>query len=158
MIAPTRPKTETIPAPGPETNTDVKCPASLPDFRRLLAAACWACAPVLAFFLIGGKLWPALSVGIGLVLSVTVCAMLYLFVARGMDYFVASVRGTGGAQQKNGSVGQFVILLPAKFLVIGLLGWALLTLHQINYIAVLVGFGLAQIAITVTAARHFAKR
>lgn len=158
MIAPTRPTTQTAPVTGSEANTDAKRPTSLPGFRRLLAAACWTCAPVLAYFLIEGKLWPALSIGIGLVLSVTVCAMLYLFVARGMDYFVASVRGTSGAQQKNGSVGQFVILLPAKFLVIGLLGWALLTLHQINYIAVLVGFGLAQIAITVTAARHFTKR
>lgn len=152
MIAPPRPDTQTV------TDPDAERPASLPGYRQLVAAACWVCAPVLAFFLLQGKLWLALSVGIGLALSVTVCAMLYLFVARGMDYFVAGVRGTSGAQAKNGSVGQFVILLPAKFLAVGLLGWALLTLHQINYIAVLVGFGLAQTAITVTAARHFTKR
>ena len=154
MIAPSRPETETAPAPSP----DAKRPSSLPGYRQLLTAACWVCAPLIAFFLLRVKLWLALSVGIGLVLSVTVCAMLYLFVVRGMDYFVAGARGTGGAQAKNGSVGQFVILLPAKFLVVGLLGWALLTIHQINDIAVLVGFGLAQTAITVTAARHFTRR
>lgn len=153
MIAPSRPETETAPVPAPEA----KVPSSLPGYRQLLTAACWVCSPFAAFFLLQGKLWLALSVGIGLALSVTVCAMLYVFVARGMDYFVAGVRGSG-AQNKNGSVGQFVILLPAKFLVVGLLGWALLTIHQINDIAVLVGFGLAQTAITVTAARHFTKR
>lgn len=152
MIAPSRPETPAVDTPHAERRN------SLPTYRQLVTSACWVCAPALAFFLLQGKLWPAVSVGIGLALSVTVCGLLYLFVARGMDYFVAGARGGGGAQEKNGSVLQFALLLPAKFLLVGLLGWALLSLHSINYLAVLVGFGLAQAAITVTAARHFTKR
>jgi hypothetical protein len=152
MIAPSRPDVPPVSAVG----TNTKRPISLPTYGRLVSASCWVCAPIIAFLLLGGRMWLALSVIIGLVLSVTVCGLLYLFVARGMDYFVAGVRG--GPQEKNGSVGQFMLLLPAKFLIVGLLGWALLTLHSINYIAVLVGFGLAQTAIAVTAARHFTKR
>lgn len=151
MIAPSRPETPAVDTPHAERRN------SLPTYRQLVTSACWVCAPALAFFLLQGKLWPAVSVGIGLALSVTVCGLLYLFVARGMDYFVAGVRGTSGAQ-KNGSTLQFALLLPAKFLLVGVLGWALLTLHSINYLAVLVGFGLAQAAITFTAAKHFTKR
>ncbi len=151
MIAPTRPETSTD-APG----VDLERRIGLPSFGRLVSASCWACAPAVAFLMLSRHLWLTLSVLMGLALSVTVCGMLYLFVARGMDYFVAGVRG--GVREKNGSVGQFVLLLPAKFVVVGLLGWALLTLHSINYVAVLVGFGLAQTAIAATAARHFTKR
>lgn len=152
MIAPPRQKTTKVDAPAPAETPR----ASLPGFGRLASVACWTCAPLLAIFLVKGWVWSSLSLVVGLVLSLTVCSMLYLFVARGMDYLVA--RGQGGAAEKNGSVLSFAVLLPLKFVLVGLIGWALLTLHSINYLVVLIGFMLAQTAITVTAARHFKKR
>ncbi len=153
MIAPAR---EDVSAPA-ATQANPK-PAPLPDFRRLAAAAGWINAPLLAVFLLGGKPWLAGSVLVGLALSLSVCGFLYLFVAVGMNYITAGLGGRGSAAGKNGALGQFVLLLPVKFLILAGIGWALLTLHGIHYGAVLAGFALAQAAIVFTATRHFQKR
>jgi len=135
----------------------VTAPPALPEFRRLATAAGAAAGLPVALCLLGGKLWLALSWAGGAALSLLVCALLYGFVAHGMASLGQSLRGPGGAAARGGSMAMFGILLVGKFVLVGLAGYALMSVRQINLPCVLAGFLLAQTAIVVTAARHFKK-
>ena len=147
-------------APVQQTNTpvndEVKPPAALPDFPRLARAAIQVNAPIVAVLLLLGKLWLSLSVVIGVALSLATCGFIYLFVSRGMDLYSATA-SSEHRTNKNGSLPQFLLLLPAKFLVLALIGWALLSSHSVNYFAVLAGFALAQATVVMTAGKHYNK-
>lgn len=93
----------------------------------------------------------------GAALSLLVCALLYGFVAHGMANLGQSLREPGGAAARGGSMAAFGALLVSKCVLVGLAGYALMSVRQINLLCVLIGFLLAQTAIVVTATRHFKK-
>jgi hypothetical protein len=129
-------------------------PAALPHFDRLLSAAALVSAPLVAVALIVGKPWTAGSLLAGMVISLTVCGLLHLFVLRIMPFLVAGLQGRMDESVKNGAVVQFVAMIAVKFLILGLIGYAIINFHQVFLPAVLVGFALAQTAIVFTVSRH----
>lgn len=138
MIAPPRPN------PTEEPNEKK---ASLPGPPRFLSAATWAIALPVAVCLLGGRVWLAVSLGAGMTLSLVVCGLLYVFVEFGMKLLTITDR----TQKPN--LLPLLVLLPGKFLILGLAGWAIFSVRAISLPAVLVGFVLAQAAIVVTASR-----
>lgn len=130
-----------------------EAPAALPGFRHLAGAAClWGALPI-ALLLLAGRLWLAVSVGLGLAISLGVCGLLFLFVERVAPLFFGAARGRAGSALTGGAQLQFLLLLGAKLVFIALLGAAFLTLRHVNSIAVLIGFLLAQTAIVLLALR-----
>ncbi len=132
--------------------------APLPVFRRLLSAAMLVCAPLMAVALLFGKPWTAASLLAGMIISLTVCGLLHLFVTRIMPFLVAGLHGQAAQSASSGAVAQFGALLAIKFLVLGFIGYAILNFHEVYLPAVLAGFALAQAAIVVTVARHLNTR
>lgn len=134
-------------------NAPLKASASLPGFRRLAGAACTVGALPIALLLLTGRIWPAVSVAVGVGISLGVCGLLFLFVERVMPILFDVVRGGAGAAAAQGSQVQFLLLLGAKLAFIALVGAAFLTLRHINPIAVIIGFVLGQSAIVLSAIR-----
>jgi len=134
-------------------NAPEKSSTALPGFDRLAGAACTLGALPVALLLLTGRLWPAVSVVLGVGISLGVCGLLFLFVERVMPVFFGSVRGQAGTLATQGTQLQFFFLLGAKLLFIALVGAAFLTLHHVNPVAVLVGFVLGQSAIVLSAIR-----
>ena len=128
--------------------------ASLPRFSRLLSAAMLVSAPLAGLALLFGKPWTAASLAAGAVISLTACGLLHLFVTRIMPFLVAGLSGQADRSAGNGAVAQFGMLVLVKFLVLGLIGYAIINFHEVYLPGVLVGFALAQTAIVVTVARH----
>ena len=122
--------------------------AALPSFRALAGSACAAGTLPVAALLLLGRAWPAVSVALGVGISLGVCGLLFLFVERVMPTVFGAARGNAAAAQP-----QFLLLLGAKLLFIALVGTAFLTLHSVNPIAVVAGFVLGQGAIVVSAIR-----
>lgn len=130
----------------------------LPEYGRLLKAAFFAVAPLVALSLLAGKPWWAVSLLAGCAISAAVGGALHLLIGRAMGYFVAAQRGGANAQQANpGSVLQFAALLLGKFVVIAGIAWAIASVHALNLLVVLAGFLVAHVALIVTATR-FLKR
>ena len=127
--------------------------AALPGFGRLAGAACTLGALPIALLLLTGRLWLAVSVALGVGISLGVCGLLFLFVERAMPVFFGSVRGQAGTLATQGTQLQFFFLLGAKLVFIALVGAAFLTLHRVNPVAVIVGFVLGQTAIVLSAIR-----
>lgn len=105
----------------------------------------WAVALPAALCLLAGRVWLAVSLAAGMALSLIVCGLLYVFVEFGMKLL------TDGTRRPN--LLPLLVLLPGKFLILGLAGWAIFSVRAISLPAVLVGFVLAQAAIVVTASR-----
>lgn len=148
MIAPSPPPTTSdLPVSRPS-------PVLLPSFRRLLSVAGMVNLPVLAVLLLMGHLKLAYSEAAGFVVSVLVCGLLYLLVGRGMAYYVGSLGGRGSAAPTAAATAQMAGLLLAKFLVLGLAAYAVISLHGISLPAVLGGFLITHAAIVITATRH----
>jgi hypothetical protein len=126
----------------------------LPQFKRLLSAASFVSAPLVAVALLFGKPWTAASLVAGAAISLAVCGLLHLFVTRIMPFLVAGLNGRIDRNAGNGAVMQFAALIVVKFLVLGLIGYAIINFHEVSLPAVLVGFVLAQAAIIVTVSRH----
>ena len=147
--------------PGYEKKTEasvhfsVSEPASpLPGFNLLFSAAALITAPLVAVALIAGKPWTAGSLVAGMTISLIVCGLLHLFVTRIMPLLVVGLQGPGSVIARNGVVTQFVALVAVKFLVLGLIGYAIINFPEVYVPAVLVGFALAQAAIVVTVSRY----
>lgn len=130
---------------------------ALPSFARMARIAGIAISPFVALCLIGGKVWLALSLMAGVVLSLAVCGMLYLFVNLGMASMVAGLQERSAAD-RSAQTMQFILALFAKFLVLAGVGYAVMTLHSISLPAILTGFIVAQTAIVLTATRHWNSR
>ena len=120
-------------------------------------ASAIAASPFVALCLVGTKLWAAISLTAGVGLSLAVCGLLYLFVDCGMTHLVSGLRGRGKTDVGSQTL-QFMLVLFTKFLVLGGVGYAVLTFHAINLLAVLLGFIVAQAAIILTAIRHWTPR
>lgn len=138
------------PAPVlPETKPPGRRPsAALPGFRALAGSACAAGALPVAVLLLLGRVWPAVSVALGVGMSLGVCGLLFLFVERIMPTVFGAARGSAAGAQP-----QFLLLLGAKLAFIALVGATFLTLHSISPVAVIAGFVLGQGAIVVSAIR-----
>jgi len=134
-------------------NAPAKSSTALPGFDRLAGAACTLGALPVALLLLTGRLWPAVSVALGVGISLGVCGLLFLFVERAMPVFFGAARGHAGTLATQGSQLQFFFLLGAKLAFIALVGAAFLTLRHVNLSAVIVGFVLGQAAIVVSAIR-----
>lgn len=130
-----------------------KASTALPGFRRLAGAACTVGALPIALLLLTSRLWLAISVLLGVGISLGVCGLLFLFVERVMPVFFGAARGGSGAAAAQGSQFQFLLLLGAKLAFIALVGAAFLALHRVSPIAVLIGFVLGQSAIVLSAIR-----
>ncbi len=136
-------------AQQPETKPSSKQPsAALPSFRALAGSACTAGALPAAVLLLLGQVWLAVSVALGVGMSLGVCGLLFLFVERIMPTVFGAARGSAAGAQP-----QFLLLLGVKLALIALVGAAFLTLRSVNPVAVLVGFVLGQGAIVVSAIR-----
>ncbi len=144
------PLTKTVPA----ENAPAKPSTALPGFDRLAGAACTFGALPVALLLLTGRVWLAVSVALGVVISLGVCGLLFLFVERAMPVFFGSVRGQAGTLATQGTQLQFFFLLGAKLVFIALVGAAFLTLRHVNPVAVIIGFVLGQSAIVVSAIRY----
>ena len=127
---------------------DRQSSAALPSFRALAGSACTAGALPVAALLLLGRAWPAVSVALGVGMSLCVCGLLFLFVERIMPRVFGTARGNASAAQP-----QFLLLLGAKLVFIALVGAAFLTLRTVSPIAVAAGFVLGQGAIVVSAIR-----
>lgn len=143
------PLTKTVPS----ENAPAKPSTALPGFDRLAGAACTFGALPVALLLLTGRLWPAVSVALGVGISLGVCGLLFLFVERAMPMIFGSVGGQAGSLATQGTQLQFLFLLGAKLAFITLVGTAFLTLHHVNPVAVLVGFVLGQTVIVMSAIR-----
>ena len=128
--------------------------AALPRFSRMAAAACMAGALPVALLLLTGRGWLAVSVALGVAISLGVCGLLFLFVERVMPVLFDSVRGRAGALATQGTQLQFFFLLGAKLVFVALVGAAFLTLRHVNPVAVITGFVLGQAAIVLSALRY----
>lgn len=131
-----------------------KISQALPGFSRLAGSACALGGLPVGLLLLLGSLWPAVSVALGVGISLGVCGLLFLFIERAMPLFFGAVRGSGSASAAQGPQLQFLVLLAAKLGFIALVGAAFLTLHRVNPVVVLVGFVLGQSAIVLSAIRH----
>jgi len=131
--------------------------APLPGFSRLVLAVAMVIAPAAAICLVAVKLWWAGSLVAGALMSVAACGLLHVFVQKIMPYFIAGLQGKARTADP-AAVVQFVGLLAVKFVILGLVGYAILNFHAINLPVVLIGFALAQTAIIFTVARHLNTR
>lgn len=131
--------------------------APLPRFSRFLPAVALVNAPLFAVYLIAGMLWSAASVVAGAAISLAACGLLHLFVEKIMPFLTAGLIGKSRSLDQ-GAVAQFLGLVAAKFLVLGLVGYAILNFRAVNLPAVLIGFALTQTTIVIVVARHFKKR
>jgi len=136
-----------------DESAPAKSSAALPSFDRLAGAACALGTFPVALLLLTGRLWLALSVALGVGISLGVCGLLFLFVERAMPVFFGSARGQAGMLAAQGSQLQFLFLLGAKLVFIALVGAAFLTLRHINPVAVIIGFMVGQTAVVVSAIR-----
>ena len=128
----------------------------LPLFRPLAVIAFAANVPVLAWFLLTGKLGIALSVSAGLAIGLALYGSLHLFIGRGLEPFFASIRGQ--AKPPAGAKGVFVALLPLKYLVLGGLMFLLVRGGHLSIAWFCVGFLITQVSITVATILHLAKQ
>jgi hypothetical protein len=126
---------------------------ALPRFTRLAGAGCLGGALPIALLLLTGRTWLAVSVALGVGISLGVCGLLFLFVERVMPVIFGAARSHGGPLSTQGTQLQFFFLLGAKLAFIVLVGAAFLTLRQVNPIGVIIGFALGQGAIVVSAIR-----
>ncbi len=106
-----------------------------------------------ALLLLSGKTWLAVSVALGVGISLGVCGLLFLFVERAMPVLFRAGRGDTGPASAQGVQFQFLLLLGAKLAFIALVGAAFLTLRQVNPVAVIIGFALGQGTIVLSAIR-----
>ena len=127
---------------------DRQSSAALPNFRALAGSACTAGALPVAVLLLLGRVWPAVSVALGVGMSLGVCGLLFLFVERIMPGVFGAAKGNASAAQP-----QFLLLLGAKLVFIALVGAAFLTLRSVSPIWVIAGFVLGQGAVVVSAIR-----
>ena len=139
-------------APLKSIGTEAATP--LPKFTRLFSAAALVIAPLAAVALLFGKPWTAASLVAGMAISLTVCGLLHLFVTRMMPFLTAGLQGQANPSAASAAVAQFFGLVAVKFLILGLIGYAIINFHEVFLPAVLVGFALAQAAIVVTVSRH----
>lgn len=133
------------------TSDQGKPSAALPGFNRLAGAAFVSGLLPVALLMLCGRAVLAGSAALGVIVSLGVCGLLFLFIERIMPAFVGTARRNSGAV--HGSQFQFLLLLGAKLLVIALVGAAFLTLRPINPIAVLAGFLVGQTTMIVSALR-----
>ncbi|MBV9848745.1 MAG: hypothetical protein JO250_03560 [Armatimonadetes bacterium] len=129
----------------------------LPAFRPLAGTAFAANAPLLAWLLIAGRLGTALSVLAGLGVGLAVYGSLHLFVGRGLDSFVAGIRGRA-TPPTGGATTLFAVLLPLKYLLIGGLMFLLIRGGHLSLFWFVIGFLVTQVAITVATVIHLAKQ
>ena len=132
-------------------------PRGLPVFRALAATAFAANAPLLAWLLLAGRLWTALSALAGLAVGLAIYGSLHLFVGRGLELFLDGVRGRA-KPQTGGLTALFALLMPLKYLALGGLMYLLVRGGHLSIFWFVVGFVLTQVAVTLAAVRHMARR
>ena len=129
----------------------------LPAFGPLAGAAFAVNAPLLAWLLMSGRAWTALSVMAGLAVGLAVYGSLHLFVGRGLDPFMAGLRGQ--AKPPTGGVTViFAVLLPLKYLLIGGLMYLLIRGGHLSLFWFVVGFLITQVSVTVATVLHLMKQ
>ena len=139
-----------------QTLQSAKKPA-LPAFRALAVTAFAANAPVLAWALIAGRLWLALSVLAGLSVGLAVYGSLHLFVGRGLDPIVANIRGQA-KPPTGGATALFAVMLPLKYLLIGGLMFLLVRGGHLSLFWFVVGFLITQVSVTATTVLHLGRQ
>lgn len=146
------------PLPTSQDDSSPLGPSSpLPRFSRFIPVVAIVNAPLVAWFLLAGKLWSVGSVFAGVAISLAACGLLHLFVARIMPFLIAGLSGRG-RNLDQGTLMQFIALVGVKFLAIGLLGYLILNFREVNLPAVLIGFAMTQTAIVAIVARHYRTR
>ncbi len=130
---------------------------ALPAFGRLAAVAAAANAPLLAALLLTGHALNGLSALAGLGVGLVVYGSLHLFVGRGLDPFVAGLRGRA-SPKTGGATALFALLLPLKYLAIGGLLFVLVRAGHLSVLWLVVGFVITQAAVTLAAVAHLAKQ
>ena len=128
--------------------------SALPEFSRFIPAVGVINAPLLAWFLLAGKLWSVSSVLAGAAMSLAACGLLHVFVQRVLPLIVAGMSGQHSRSLDRGAVFQFVALVGVKLLALGAVGYALMNFREVNLPAVLIGFTVTQTTIVVVIARH----
>ncbi len=131
--------------------------SGLPAFRPLAATAFACNAPLLAWLLIAGRLWTAVSVLAGLVVGLAVYGSLHLFVGWGLEPFVAGVRGQA-KPHTGGATVIFAFLLPLKYLLIGGLMFLLIHAGHLSLFWFVVGFLITQVSVTVATVLHLMRQ
>ncbi len=154
MITPTLEKKAAIHPISAPLASDERAP--LPRFSRFLPSVAVVNAPLIAVFLITGKLWSVGSALAGVAISLAACGLLHLFVEKVMPFLTAGVIGQHRSLEQ-GAITQFLGMVAAKFLLLGVVGYVLLNFREVNLPMVLIGFALTQTTIVVAAARYFKK-
>ena len=144
-------------SPPPTKPTAPARPAGLPAFRLLGSVAFAANAPLLAWVMMAGRLWTAASVLAGLGVGLAVYGSLHLFVGRGLDPFMAGIRGQA-KPPTGGATAIFAVLLPLKYLVIGGLMFLLIRGGHLSLFWFVIGFLVTQVSVTVATVVHLAKQ
>jgi hypothetical protein len=130
--------------------------SALPNFG-LLSSAALASNLLLSVGLLGLGLGHAVvSVMAGWMVGLVVYGTLYLFVGRGLDPFVSRLRG----KAKPSTAGQtliFGLMLPVKYLALGLLIWLIWRTGQLNLLWFSAGFIVTQISVTAATVAHMAR-
>jgi Flp pilus assembly protein TadB len=125
-------------------------PASpIPSLRAIGFAACSGVAFPLALSLLFGKLWIALSLLAGGVLSFAVCGMLFVFVEKIMPVAMRGLLGGAAGAGAKVSLVPFYGVALLKFVVIALLAWAIFACPRIGPLGVVAGFVVAQVSIVI---------
>jgi hypothetical protein len=125
----------------------------LPEFGRLAYTALGANALLIAILLLTNRRWSAVSVLAGLVVGLAVYGSLHLFVGRGLEPLVASVRGHA-KPAAGGPTMLFVCLLPLKYLLLGGLLYLLVRAGHVSLVWLGVGFLVTQATITTATVLH----
>ncbi len=128
-----------------------------PRFQPLATVAFAANVPLLAWMLILGHVWAAMSIAAGLVVGLAVYGSLYLFVGRGLDFFLAGVRGRA-KPATGGATAMFALLLPLKYLLIGGLMFLLIRGGHLSIFWFVVGFLITQVSVSLATVRHLVKQ
>ncbi len=128
-----------------------------PAFRPLAATAFAANAPLLAWLLMTGRLWPALSALAGLGVGLAVYGSLHLFVGRGLEPLLPGIRGKA-KPSTGGLTALFALLLPLKYLGLGGLMFLLARSGHLNLFWFAIDFVVTQVAITSAAVVFLARQ
>jgi hypothetical protein len=122
----------------------------LPPFGKTFSGAVAVNGLLIAVLLISGRVKPALSIFVGLLVGAAIYGTLHLFIEHALDAFVGDRRGTA-SKAPAAQAAVFSGLLVVKYIVLGVVLFFLLRSALINVLWVLGGFVITQVCVTIKA-------
>ncbi len=146
---------QSSPANGAADQADGAPKSVLPTYKRLVVAAAVPNAVAIAAALATVHWKLAESLFAGLLEALVMYAGIYAFVNGASDMLLQNVGGRARVQSK-AFMPQFALVAVGKFIAVGALLAAMYFLLHVNLLQSLIGFFIAQIAITLACVRSLA--